>query len=162
MEAIVAVYADNGIGDGTTQPVTLRADRQHFKALTDGAAVVCGRKTMEDFPGGRPLKGRNNIILTRNPDPIEGAETAGNVEAVLDAAGKYDRCIVIGGASVYEQLFPYIETVHMTKIDCLPVSRKFFPDLDENPCWECVEESEKKEENGIGYRFCTYRRRADG
>ena len=60
MDAIVAVYSDWGIGAGGTQPVVLHADRAHFRALTDGAAVIVGRATLADFPGGRPLKGRRN------------------------------------------------------------------------------------------------------
>ena len=55
MDAIVAVYSDWGIGAGGTQPVVLHADRAHFRALTDGAAVIVGRATLADFPGGRPL-----------------------------------------------------------------------------------------------------------
>ena len=65
MEAIVAVYSDWGIGSGGTQPVVLKADRAHFRELTMGAAVIVGRKTLEDFPGGRPLKGRHNIVVSR-------------------------------------------------------------------------------------------------
>ena len=60
MEAIVAVYSDWGIGSGGTQPVVVRADRRHFREVTGSAAVVVGRKTLADFPGGRPLPGRHN------------------------------------------------------------------------------------------------------
>ena len=74
MEAIVAVYSDWGIGSGGTQPVVLKADRVHFRELTMGAAVIVGRKTLEDFPGGRPLKGRHNIVVSRQELTIEGAE----------------------------------------------------------------------------------------
>ena len=63
MQAIVAVYSDWGIGAKGTQPLVIPADRKRFRALTDGAAVIVGRKTMEDFPGGRPLKGRHNIVI---------------------------------------------------------------------------------------------------
>ncbi|MEI3101807.1 MAG: dihydrofolate reductase [Oscillospiraceae bacterium] len=73
MEAIVAVYSDWGIGSGGTQPVVLKADRARFKELTMGAAVIVGRKTLEDFPGGKPLKGRHNIVVSRQKLEIEGA-----------------------------------------------------------------------------------------
>ena len=76
MEAIVAVYSDWGIGSGGTQPVVLKADRAHFKELTDGAAVIVGRKTLGDFPGGRPLKGRHNIVVTRQDIEVAGAQVA--------------------------------------------------------------------------------------
>ena len=74
LEAIVAVYDDWGIGDGVTQPVVLSADRAHFRSVTAGAAVIVGRKTMEDFPHGRPLKGRYNIVVTRQDMEIPEAE----------------------------------------------------------------------------------------
>lgn len=76
MEAIVAVYSDWGIGSGGTQPVVLKADRAHFKELTDGAAVIVGRKTLGDFPGGRPLNGRHNIVVTRQDIEVAGAQVA--------------------------------------------------------------------------------------
>lgn len=159
MEAIVAVYSDWGIGDGKTQPVTVHADRAHFSALTSGAAVICGRKTLEDFPGGKPLKGRNNIVLTRSGADIPGAETVSSTEEALEAAAKYERCLVIGGASVYEQLYPYLDKVYVTKIDCCPESARFFPNLDEEPGWICTEAGDRQEENGIEYSFCTYERK---
>ena len=130
MEAIAAVYSDWGIGDGTTQPVTLKADRQHFREITRDAAVIVGRKTLEDFPGGRPLKGRMNIVVTRQPITIPDALVAGSPEEALQLAAQYPRCLVIGGASIYEQFFSYINKIYITKIGCCPNSVRFFPDLD--------------------------------
>ena len=60
MEAIVAVFSDWGIGSEGTQQVVLKADRKHFRDLTAGAAVLVGRRTLGDFPGGKPLKGRQH------------------------------------------------------------------------------------------------------
>ena len=88
MEAIVAVYSDWGIGSGGTQPVVLKADRAHFKELTMGAAVIVGRKTLGDFPGGRPLKGRHNIVVSRQELEIEGAELVHSTEEALAAAAR--------------------------------------------------------------------------
>lgn len=156
MEAIVAVYADWGIGAKGTQPVVLKADRVHFRELTQGTAVIVGRKTLEDFPGGKPLKGRHNIVVTRQAMDIEGAQVVSCVEEALSAAGRQERCLVIGGASVYRQFFPYLDTVHVTKIELTPVSDSFFPDLDREPGWECREAGPRQEENGIQYQFCTY------
>ena len=158
LEAIVAVYEDWGIGDGGTQPVTLKADRAHFREVTQGAAVIVGRKTLEDFPGGRPLKGRHNIVVTRQAPEIDGAEIVHSTEEALQAAGQYERCLVIGGASVYEQFFPLLETIHVTKIGCCPTSTRFFPNLDRDPAWRREEEGPLFEENGIPYQFLTYRR----
>lgn len=159
MEAIVAVYSDWGIGDGKTQPVVLKADRERFVSLTRGAAVIVGRKTLEDFPGGMPLKGRHNIILSRRDIRVEGAEVAQSPEEALALASAYPRCLVLGGESVFKQMFDYLDTVHVTKIYCKPESSSFFPNLDEDPSFLCREKSELMQEDGISYRFCTYIRR---
>ena len=98
MEAIVAVFSDWGIGSEGTQQVVLKADRAHFRELTKDAAVIVGHRTLADFPGGRPLKGRNNIVVTRQNIGIEGAEVAHSTEEALALAAKYPRTLVIGGA----------------------------------------------------------------
>ena len=161
LEAIVAVYADWGIGRKGTQPVVLKADRRHFRQITGSDAVIVGRRTMEDFPGGRPLKGRHNIVVTRQALTIDGAEVVHSTREALAAAARQGRCLVIGGASVYEQFYPYLDKIHITKIDLTPESDRFFPDLDADPAWVCTEEGEALEEDGICYRFCTYERRAE-
>ena len=160
IEAIVAVYGDWGIGADGTQPVVVSADRKHFREVTDGSAVICGRKTLEDFPGGRPLKNRVNIVLTRQALEIDGAVVVHSPEEALAEAAQYDRVFVIGGASTYSELFPHIDKIFVTKLDCVPHSDVFFPDLDENPDWEILEESTAQtDENGVSYRFLTYGRR---
>ena len=159
MDAIVAVYSDWGIGDGGTQPVVLKADRRHFRSLTDGSAVIVGRKTLEDFPGGKPLANRFNIVVSRQGINVDGALVVHSTGEALDAAEDFEQCFVIGGASVYMQFFNYLERVHVTKIDIEPQSDSFFPNLDRNPEWECVSQEPWEEENGIRYCFCTYERK---
>lgn len=159
MEAIVAVYADWGIGSDGTQPVVLKADRAHFRQVTAGAAVIVGRRTLEDFPGGRPLKGRHNIVVTRQDIRIEGAQVVHSTQEALAAAAAQERCLVIGGASIYRQFFPHTDCVHITKIDLTPHSDSYFPNLDEDPAWECTQAGDWQEENGLRYCFCTYRRK---
>ena len=160
MEAIVAVYSDWGIGSGGTQPVVLKADRAHFKELTDGAAVIVGRKTLGDFPGGRPLKGRHNIVVTRQDIEVAGAQVAHSTGEALTLAAEYERCLVIGGASVYRQFMPYLDTVHVTKIDLAPQSDSYFENLDSSPNWERIDEERWQSESDIRYCFVTYKRRA--
>ena len=160
MEAIVAVYSDWGIGSGGTQPVVLKADRAHFRELTDGAAVIVGRKTLGDFPGGRPLKGRHNIVVTRQDIEVPGAQVAHSTEEALTMAAEYERCLVIGGASVYRQFMPYLDTVHVTKIDLAPQSDSYFENLDSSPNWERIDEERWQSEGDIRYCFVTYKRRA--
>ena len=158
LEAIVAVNRDWGIGARGTQSVTLHADRKHFRAVTEGCTVIVGRRTLADFPGGRPLSNRRNIVLTRSDLTIDGAEVAHTAEEAIALAGS-DRCLVIGGASVYRALLPYCERIHVTKIDVCPPSDSFFPDLDASPDWEIERESDVMEENGVRFRFVDYIRK---
>ena len=160
MEAIVAVYSDWGIGSGGTQPVVLKADRAHFKELTDGAAVIVGRKTLGDFPGGRPLKGRHNIVVTRQDIEVPGAQVAHSTGEALTLAAEYERCLVIGGASVYRQFMPYLDTAHITKVDLAPQSDSYFENLDSSPDWDRIDEERWQSEGDIRYCFVTYKRRA--
>ena len=116
MNVIVAVDRNWAIGKGGDQLVYIPADLKHFKALTTGHPVILGRKTMATFPGGRPLKGRPNLILSRNPDfAPEGAEVYPDLEALLDRAP--EDSFVIGGASVYSALLDRCDTAYVTKID---------------------------------------------
>lgn len=161
MEAIVAVYSDWGIGCDGTQPVVLKADRAHFRELTRDAAVIVGRRTLGDFPGGKPLKGRYNIVVTRQDVQIEGARVVHSTEEALAAAAERERCLVIGGASIYRQFFPYMDKIHITKIDLAPRSDSYFPDLDAEAAWRLSEEGPWQEENGLRYQFCTYVRRQE-
>ena len=156
MDAIVAVYSDWGIGDGTTQPVVLKADRRHFRELTAGAAVIVGRKTLEDFPGGKPLPGRRNIVVSRQELVIPGAELAHSVEEAFRLAESSEKCLVIGGAGIFRQFFPYLDRVFLTKIALAPPSTAFFPDLDAAEDWICQDAGPVEEENSVQYQFCTY------
>ena len=158
MEAIVAVFSDWGIGSEGTQQVVLKADRAHFRELTAGAAVIVGRRTLADFPGGRPLKGRSNIVVTRRDITIEGAEVAHSTDKALAIAAKYPRTLVIGGASVYRQFLPYLDLVHVTQIDLRPKSDSYFENLDASPAWRLREAGDWQEEDGVSYRFVTYER----
>ena len=158
MEAIVAVFSDWGIGSEGTQQIVLKADRAHFRKLTAGAAVIVGRRTLGDFPGGRPLKGRDNIVVTRQEIEIEGAEVAHSTEEAVALAAKYPRALVIGGASVYRQFLPYVDTVYITKIDRAPRSDSFFENLDASPDWRAMEPEVWQEEDGVRYCFQTYER----
>ena len=158
MEAIVAVYSDWGIGIDGTQPVVVKADRAHFIELTRGAAVIVGRKTLADFPGGRSLKGRNNIVITRQNIEIEGAEVAHTTEEALELAAKYPRTLVLGGASVFKQFMPWLDKIHVTKIDLAPKSDSFFENLDASPEWQMTDEENWLDEDGLRYCFVTYER----
>ena len=162
MEAIVAVYRDWGIGCGGTQPIVVKADRKHFRAVTGSAAVIVGRRTLADFPGGRPLPGRHNIVLTRSLAEVPGAEVVRTPAQAAEAAERQGQCFVIGGASVYRQMFPRLDRVFVTQIDAQPASDSFFPDLDADPDWFVARDGPWQEEDGLRYRFRTSERRKTG
>lgn len=158
MELIAAVYDDWGIGAGGTQPIALSADRAFFRQTTRGCAVILGRRTMEDFPGRRPLPGRENILLTRRKDPVPGFTLASDVaEAAQKAAGR--RCFVIGGGSIYRQMLPLCDRAYITKIHAEPQSDTFFPNLDADPAWAVEALLQSGEENGIRYEMLLYTRK---
>lgn len=158
MELVVAVDQNWAIGNGGDQLVYLSADLKHFKALTLGRTVILGRKTLATFPGGKPLKGRRNLILSRDPAyQVEGAEVFPDLDALRTAAGK--DAVVIGGASVYKALLPWCDTAHVTKIDAAFPADTFFPNLDGNPDWVLESEEPPVEEKGFAFRFTTYCRR---
>lgn len=158
MDAIVAVYADWGIGASGTQPLVIPADRKRFRELTTGSAVIVGRRTLSDFPGGRPLPHRVNLVLTRQSLEIPGATVVHSAGEALAAARAYPRCFVIGGDSVFREMFPHLSCVYVTKIDAVPHSDVFFPDLDAAPDWRCAAEEPPAVYEGVRYRFCVYER----
>ena len=135
MDLIVAVDQNWAIGKDGEQLLYLSQDLKRFKALTLGHAVILGRRTLSTFPGGRPLKGRRNLILRMLPE--------GHRESVYRAL--LDRC----------------HTAYVTKILAQYPADRYFPDLDADPRWESVEESELLEENGVRFRYVTYRRRQE-
>lgn len=160
MELIVAVYDDWGIGKDGTQPVALSADRKFFRETTRGAMVIVGRKTLGDFPGGKPLPGRVNVVLTRGNPEIPDVVLCHSPEEAAACAKSADRAFVIGGGSVYRQMLDYCQSAYVTKVHCTPVSDTWFPDLDANPGWELEQVLQSGEENGVRYEMCRYRRKA--
>ena len=158
MNLIVAVYDDWGIGKDGTQPVALSADRKFFRQTTRGAAVIVGRRTIEDFPGQQPLPGRTNIALTRSGKEIPGFTVCASPEEAAEVAKQSERAFVIGGGSIYQQMLPYCDFAYVTKVHIAPESDTFFPNLDEDPAWKLEEILESGEENGVFYEMCLYKR----
>ena len=130
MNVIVAVDENWGIGRDGDQLVYLSQDLKRFRALTTGHPVILGRKTLATFPGGRPLKGRRNLILSRDPDfAPEGAEVFRDLEALRSAR--------------IHAAFP---------------ADVVFPDLDRDPDWELAEEEPPLEQDGLKFHYAFYRR----
>ncbi len=159
MELIVAVYDDWGIGKDGTQPIALSADRKFFRETTRGAMVIVGRRTIEDFPGKKPLPGRVNVAMTRQACEIPGFTVCHSPEEALKLAEGAERAMVIGGGSIYKQMLPMCDTAYVTKVHTAVDSDTFFPNLDDDPQWELAEVLQRGVENGIAYEMCLYKRK---
>ena len=161
MRAIAAVDNNWAIGYKGKLLVSIPADQRFFRSETMGKTVVLGRKTMDTFPGGRPLKGRRNIILTRDPKySVVDAETVSGIDELLERIknAASEDVYVIGGQSVYEQLLPYCDEAYITKINYEYQADAYFPNLDKDEEWECVSVSEEETYWDLEFRFCVYKR----
>ena len=159
MELIVAVYDDWGIGCCGTQPIALSADRKFFREMTRGCMVIAGRKTIGDFPGQKPLPGRINVALTRQNLDLPGFTVCHSPEEAMELAKSADRCMVIGGGSVYQQMLPYCDAAYITKVHTTVDCDTYFPNLDEDADWYCAESLQSGEENGIQFEMLLYKRK---
>ena len=161
LKAIVAVCDDWGIGIDGGMLVENREDMRHFVRSTTGHPVIMGRRTLESFPGGRPLKNRRNIVLTRDASfSREGIETVGSLEEALAAVADEDEAWVIGGSSVYEQLLPHCDECVVTRNHCVRPADSYFPNLDADSAWEVAEAREGGvTPEGVAFDFVTYRRK---
>ena len=161
MKAILAADKNWGIGYGNKLLISIPADMRFFRETTTGHVVVMGRKTLESMPGGKPLKDRVNIVLTRDPSyQVKGAEVVHGPEELMHVLGAYDteEVYVIGGEQIYRLLLPYCDTVYVTKIDYAYQADAWFPDLDADPGWVIAEESEEQTYFDIEYTFRTYKK----
>lgn len=161
MQAIVAVDRNWGIGYKGSLLVSIPNDHKMFREETKGKTVIYGRKTLETFPMGRPLDQRRNVILSRNPGfSVNGAEVVHSTKELLELLKDEDpdSLMVIGGASVYRELLPYCDTIHVTLVDYSYEADAFFPNLDEDPEWEMTMEGEEQTYFDIPYTFVKYER----
>ena len=158
MNLIAAVDKRWAIGKDGRLLVTIPADQQMFLRETTGKVVVMGRKTLETFPGGRPLPGRENYILSTNPAfEVENARVLHTMEEAL-AACPAD-AFVIGGESVYRALLGVCDTAYVTKIHAAYPADAWFPNLDTLPDWVCSTEEPAIVENGVTFHYAAYQRK---
>ena len=152
MELVVAVDERWAIGREGALLFSIPEDLHRFKALTWGKPIVLGRKTLDTFPGRRPLPGRANLVLTHHPESLpEGFEAIGLEDVPEDG-------VVVGGEDVYRQLLDRCSVAHVTKIFADGRGDAFFPDLDAHPDWMLDWQSEQQEWNDLQFRFCKYLR----
>lgn len=161
MNTIVAADRNWGIGKDNKLLVSIPADMKFFRQETIGKVVVMGRKTLESFPGGMPLAGRTNIVLTRNMDyRVKGAQMVHSRQELLKELKKYpsEDIYVIGGDSVYKMMLPLCDTAYVTKIDFAYEADSYFPNLDQMEEWEIAASSEEQTYFDLEYSFVRYER----
>lgn len=162
MNAIVAVDENWAIGNKGDLLVRIPADHKMFRQETTGKVVVLGRKTMDTFPGGQPLKNRTNIVLSGNTEyQVKDAIVVHSVEELLEELKKYasEDIYIIGGTSVYEQMLPYCDVVHVTKVDRAYEADAYFPNLDRMPEWQITADSDEQYYFDLTYQFVKYERK---
>lgn len=159
MNLIVAVDRNWAIGNEGKLLASIPEDMKFFRTTTTGNVVVMGRKTLESFPGKRPLKNRVNIVLTRDEGyTADGAVIVHDIEELLAKIKDYsDKDIyVIGGGTIYNQLLKYCDTALVTYIDDEFKADTYFPDLDKDESWKMADSGERKEHEGTVYYFRRY------
>ena len=156
----VLAMAENGvIGRDNALPWRLPADLRHFKALTLGKPVLMGRRTYESL--GRPLPGRHNIVMTRDPRwSADGVTVVGSIDEAIAAAGEAGEVMVIGGAEVYRQAWPRLARVELTRVHATPTGDTRLEGVDWS-AWQIVstERHPADERNEYDYSFVTLTRR---
>ena len=160
MKLIAAADKEWNIGNKGNLLFSLPDDMKFFRTTTSGKVVVMGRKTLESFPGSKPLKNRVNIVLSRNTHKVEGAEFVKSVDELLEKIWEYnpDDVYVIGGAQIYSLLLPYCDTALITHVDAVADEADAKLPVLSTDEWKQTECSEELENNGIKFRFTTYKR----
>ena len=162
MNLIVAVDSNWAIGKENKLLVSIPQDMKFFRETTKGKVVAMGRKTLESFPGGQPLKNRVNVVLTTDKNyKVKDTVIVHSVEEMVEELKKYNSedVYVIGGESIYRQLLPNCTNAYVTKIDHAYDADTYFPDLDADPEWEMTKISDEQTYFDLEYVFVIYERR---
>ena len=155
--AIVHADKEWGIGKDNDMMFSLPKDMKFFRETTMGHTVVMGGKTLRSFPNQKPLKNRVNIVLTRGQvcDECVVVHSYERLKAELKSR-ENEEIFIIGGGEIYKELLPYCHGALVTKVDAVGGAEVFFPNLDENPDFVCVDEGTPIDDNGLTIRFTKY------
>jgi dihydrofolate reductase len=159
MLSIIVAVADNGvIGSGNQLPWRLPDDLKRFKALSLGKPIVMGRKTFDSI--GRPLPGRLNIVFSRQPDlQIPGCSVVTSLDAAIAAAQPAPEIVIVGGADIYRQILPQVQTIHLTRVHADVPGDVMFPDLHDGQWREVAKEYHPADErHAHAFTFSTLER----
>ena len=163
MNLIAAVDKNWAIGRNNKLLVSIPDDMKFFRETTTGKVVVMGRKTLESFPGKKPLKNRVNIVLTSdNSYQVDGAVIVHDMDELHEELKKYNSqdIYVIGGESIYRQLLDECDVAHITKIVFSYEADAWFPNLDEKEEWVVTADSEEQTYFDLEYYFYKYEKKA--
>ena len=162
MNCIVAVDEKWNIGRGDQLLARIPADQKFFRSMTVGKIVICGRKTLESFPGKKPLPGRHHIVVSSRPDYlVEGAVVVHSPEEAAAAAREAakqqglseDDIFVIGGGQIYREMLGCCDKAYVTRIEYTYDADTSFPDLEKEEGWKLTERSEEQTYFDLVYTF---------
>jgi dihydrofolate reductase len=159
MNLIVAVDNNWAVGYKGGLLTYLPGDLPYFKEKTMGKIIIMGRKTLESLPGGRPLKGRTNIIMTRDKEfTCEGGKICYNKDEVLEYVKQYtcEDIFIIGGAEIYNLFMNECKKAYITKIYKKMPADKHINNMDKLDNWKVTWESDKQEHEGLVYQWTVY------
>lgn len=156
LSIICAMDENRLIGSNNTLPWQLPADLAYFKKVTMNKPILMGRKTYESI--GRPLPGRRNIIITRDPlIQFAGCETTGSIESALERVKDQPEVMLIGGASLYQQTIDIADKLYITRIHAQFEGDAWFPVINPDYWTECWREDHQPDErNRYAYSFVNY------
>lgn len=154
---IVATSRNRVIGKDNALPWHLPADLKYFKAITMGKPIVMGRKTFESI--GRPLPGRQNIVLTRDPEwSAEGVTVVNDVDDMARSVAVADEVMIIGGAQVYDLTMNYVDRLYVTEVECNVDGDAYFPAIDSTIWQEVSRDRHALDGENPAYSFVVYKR----
>lgn len=159
MLSIIVAVADNGvIGSGNQLPWRLPDDLKRFKALSLGKPIVMGRKTFDSI--GRPLPGRLNIVISRQPGlEIPGCTVVTSIDEAIAAAQPAPEIVIVGGADIYRQVLPQVRVIHLTRVHANVDGDVVFPELKEHEWREVAKEYHPADErHAHAFTFSTLER----
>ena len=149
-----------GIGKKNGLLFTLKEDMRFFREMTSHHVVAMGENTLLSFPGSKPLKNRINIVLsqdvTHNYEGVINVHTFEDFLKEINNHAKNEDVYIIGGASIYRQTLEYVDFVYLTKVDAIGGAEVFFVNIDANPNFEIVSESEPIKDGDYMIKFVTY------
>lgn len=158
--AILCVDQNYGIGKKNGLLFHLPLDMEFFKEKTTGHVVAMGENTLLSFPHHKPLKDRIHIVLSSDPshnyEGVINVHTLNDFKAEIQKHLREDDVYIIGGASIYAQMLPYYDEVLLTKVDADGKAEVFFPNLDENSDYICVDEGKAEKDGDYTIRFTKY------